>query len=76
MPTTSPTTRHLRARLARATNDRRVSPEALAELRRDHAASAIADQLTARLAGAPMLTRAQYDELHAVIRRHRLVARS
>jgi hypothetical protein len=76
MPMASPATRHLRARLARATNDRRVSPEALAELRRDHAASAIADNLAAKLSGVPMLTTEQYDALHAVIRHHRLQARS
>ena len=72
MPILSSASRTLKARVARATNDRRVSPAALAELRRDFVASALADVLAAKLESSPALTVDQYDQLHAVIRRHRI----
>ncbi len=70
MPILTPASRSLKARVARATNDRRVTPSALAELRRDFIASALADYMTAKLGDVPPLTREQCDALHAVIRRH------
>ncbi|MEO5919641.1 MAG: hypothetical protein ABIQ01_00720 [Pseudolysinimonas sp.] len=76
MPILSEQSRSLRARVAAATTNRNVSPEALAALRQEFHAASIADHLSARLAAAPPLTAAQYDGLHAVIRRHRLQAAS
>lgn len=76
MPVLSERARSLRARVAAASSNRNVTPEALAELRQQFAAASLADHLDARLAGSPPLTTAQYDELHAVIRRHHLRARS
>ncbi|QNE46290.1 hypothetical protein F1C58_04770 [Glaciihabitans sp. INWT7] len=70
MPILTPASRSLKARVARATNDRRVTPTALAELRREFIASALADYMAAKLADAPQLTREQSESLHAVIRRH------
>lgn len=75
MPILSERSRSLRARVAAATTNRYVTPEALAALRQEFQASSLADHLAARLADAPALTAAQYDNLHAVIRRHRLQAR-
>lgn len=49
---------------------------ALADSRQQFAAASIAERLEATLADAPGLTTAQYDDLHAVIRRHHLRARS
>jgi hypothetical protein len=49
---------------------------ALADSRQQFAAASITEHLEATLAGAPGLTTAQYDALHAVIRRHHLRARS
>lgn len=72
MPTLSTRSRALRARLAQATR-RSTDPAALAAVRQEFYASTVADHLAAKLAEAPRLTRAQYDELHAVIRRHHLV---
>jgi hypothetical protein len=76
MPILSERSRSLRARVAAATTNRNVSPEALAALRQEFHASSIADHLAARLDTAPALTAAQYDALHAVIRRHHRQARS
>ena len=76
MPVLSERSRSLRARVAAASTNRNVTPAALAELRQEFSAASIADHLAARLESSPPLTTAQYDELHAVIRRHHLLARS
>ncbi|GAA1209182.1 hypothetical protein F6W70_15415 [Microbacterium maritypicum] len=71
MPTLSTRSRALRARLAQATRQN-TDPAALAAVRQEFYASTVVDHLSSKLAEAPVLTRAQYDELHAVIRRHQL----
>lgn len=72
MPTLSQESRRLRARIAAAVSNKNASPDELAELRQQFHASSLADHLDQRLLAAPTLTGAQYDQLHAVIRRHRL----
>lgn len=49
---------------------------AFSDRRREFAAASVADHLEASLAEVPGLSAAQYDDLHAVIRRHHLRARS
>ena len=71
MPTLSTRSRALRARLAQATRQN-TDPTAIAAARQEFYASTLVDHLAAKLTEAPHLTRAQYDDLRAVIRRHEL----
>lgn len=72
----SAVSRQRRAQLAAASSNRNTTPERLAHLRQEFYASALADYIEARLATAPLLSTAQYDVLHAAIRRDRLVKKS